>query len=102
MDNIVESLTRQTHTKLEMPLNRHSAVGPLLQFLHLNHYKYKMIELISELITFLSKDALRVDEVVAKVGTVASDPAIPLPLEISPALPHVQSAWLARDPASGL
>ena len=61
-----------------------------------------MFELISDLVTLMFKDSLRVDEVVAAVGTVVSNPPTPVPIEIKPYSLHIRSAWLARDPESGL
>ncbi len=61
-----------------------------------------MMELIRELIRFLSQDPLAVDEVTARIGPIVRDPGIPMPIELRPALAGVCSAYLTRYPESGL
>jgi hypothetical protein len=61
-----------------------------------------MIELIRDLASLLVRDNLLIDEIVAKVGRVERDPGSPLPAELRPALPGVQSAKLSLYPDTGL
>jgi hypothetical protein len=61
-----------------------------------------MIDLVAQLVLFLSKDQLTVEEVTAKVGRVAHDPGIHMPIRLRPLLAGVRSAKLARYPDSGL
>ena len=60
-----------------------------------------MIELIQDLVRFLSQDGLTVDDIRARVGTVMHDPGGLLPLELQPQMAGVRAAQLARDPVSG-
>ncbi len=55
-----------------------------------------ILQLIADLISFLSKNSLHADEVVAKLGRAGNDPGYPMPIEIISFLPEVESAWLAR------
>ena len=61
-----------------------------------------MIDLIEELVRFLSQDPLTVRDVIARIGAVIEDPGIPMPIRIEPNVPGVKSARLARFPDSGL
>lgn len=61
-----------------------------------------MIDLIRDLVEFLSQDSLAVEDVVARVGTITHDPGGLMPIVIRPALAGVQEADLARDPDNGL
>lgn len=61
-----------------------------------------MNDLIRELVLFLSRDTLTVEDVAARVGSVARDPGVPMPLELRPVMAGVRSARLSRYPDSGL
>jgi hypothetical protein len=61
-----------------------------------------MIDLIRDLIHFLSQDPLTVEDVIARVGPVVHDPGGLMPMELRPILPGLRSARLARYPNSGL
>ena len=61
-----------------------------------------MNELLRELILFLSQNTLTVEDVVARVGSVAHDPGIPMPLELRSVLAGVPSVHLSRYPDSGV
>lgn len=61
-----------------------------------------MNDLIRELVLFLSRDALTVEDIADRVGPVARDPGVPMPLELRPVLAGVRSARLSRYPESGL
>ena len=54
-----------------------------------------MIELLRALILLLTQDALSADDVVARIGSVASDPGVPMPIKIHPRQ-GLRSASLAR------
>ena len=64
--------------------------------------KDAMINLIRELTNLLSRDALDVVHVVARIGRVNSDPGIPMPIDLLPESPILSSARLSRYPATGL
>lgn len=59
-------------------------------------------DLIRELVLFLSRDKLTVEDVAARVGPVVRDPGVPMPLEFRPVIAGVHSAHLSRYPDSGL
>lgn len=61
-----------------------------------------MIELIKDIVRFLSQNRLTVEDIVARVGSVASDSGGLMPIKLSPAIKGVRSANLARYPDSGL
>jgi hypothetical protein len=61
-----------------------------------------MVDIVQELVNFLSRDSLDSDDVIARVGKLARDPGVPLPMELQPALAGVRSASLTRYPDSGL
>ncbi len=61
-----------------------------------------MIKLIQDIVRFLSQDRLTVEDVAARVGSVAHDPGELLPIELCPVIDGVRSASLARYPDSGL
>jgi hypothetical protein len=61
-----------------------------------------VIDLIEELVPFLSQDPLTVEDVIARIGSLIEDPGIPMPIRIEPKVHGVQSARLARFPDSGL
>jgi len=61
-----------------------------------------MMDLIRDLVEFLSQDSLTVEDVVAKVGSITDDPGGLMPIKLRPALASVQEADLARDPDNGL
>jgi hypothetical protein len=60
-----------------------------------------MTDLVTDLVRFLSQDALTVEDVAGFVGPVVDDPGAPLPAELDPVLPGVRAARLARYPDSG-
>ncbi len=60
-----------------------------------------MTDLVTELVAFLSQDALTIEDVAGFVGPVADDPGVPLPAELDPVLPGVRAARVARYPDSG-
>jgi hypothetical protein len=61
-----------------------------------------VIDLVRQLIDFLSQEPLNVDDVVARVGPIIDDPGIPMRIDLKPALPGVRVAQLSRFPDSGL
>ena len=61
-----------------------------------------MTDLIRNLVEFLSRDSLTVEDVVARVGAIAHDAGGLMPIVLRPALAGVQEADLARDPDNGL
>ncbi len=61
-----------------------------------------MIDLIRELIDLLSQDAIDVAHIAARIGRVKADPGVPMPLDLLPQSPILNSARLSRYPASGL
>jgi hypothetical protein len=61
-----------------------------------------LTDLVRELVRFLSRDRLGIDDVAERIGPVARDPGIPMPIELRPAVAGVRSARLARYPDSGL
>lgn len=61
-----------------------------------------MIDLIRELIRFLSQDMLTVEDVIGRVGPVAHDPGGLMPIELQPVLASVRAAHLYRYPDTGL
>lgn len=61
-----------------------------------------MNDLLRELMLLLSQDTLTVEDVIARVGPVAHDPGVPMPLELRSTLDGVRSARLSRYPDSGL
>lgn len=60
-----------------------------------------IIELVGDLIHFLSKDRLTVEEVSARIGAVVRDPGGLMPIELRPHLAGLDAARLARYPDSG-
>jgi hypothetical protein len=63
--------------------------------------EHPIIELVGDLIHFLSKDQLTVEEVSARIGPVVHDPGGLMPIELRPHLPGLDAARLARYPDSG-
>lgn len=61
-----------------------------------------MINLIQELVRFLSQDLLSVEDVIGRVGPVVDDPGDPMPIELRPVLTGVRAAYLNRYPDNGL
>jgi hypothetical protein len=61
-----------------------------------------MIELVQELIIFLSQDTLTVADVSARVGPVENNPGHQMPIELRPTLTGVRASRLSLDPDSGL
>jgi hypothetical protein len=61
-----------------------------------------MIDLIQELVRFLSQDLLGVEDVIRRLGPVVDDPGDPMPIELRPVLPGVDAAYLNRYPDNGL
>jgi hypothetical protein len=61
-----------------------------------------MVDMVQELVHFLSQHPLAIDDVIARVGTLVRDPGAPMPIELRPALVGVRSASLARYPDTGL
>jgi hypothetical protein len=61
-----------------------------------------MIDVIRELIHFLSQDLLNVEDVIGQVGPVVHDPGVPMPIELQPDLVGVRAAYLYRYPDNGL
>lgn len=61
-----------------------------------------MIDLIRELVGFLSQDPLSVEDVVVRVGPIVNDPGGLMPIELRPTLANVRAANLGRDPDNGL
>ena len=68
----------------------------------MTHEERAMIDLVLDLVLFLSKDRLTVEEVTARLGSIAHDPGVPMPLQLRPTLPGVRSAVLSRYPDSGI
>lgn len=63
---------------------------------------HAMIDLIRDLIPFLSQDLLTIEDVVARIGSIAHDPGVPMPIDLDPVDTGVRSARLSRYPDSGL
>lgn len=63
---------------------------------------HAMVDMVRELVDFLSQEPLTIDDVIARVGTLVRDPGVPMPIELRPTLVGVRSAKLARYPDSGL
>lgn len=61
----------------------------------------EMIDFITGLRDLLARDDLTVADVVRAVGSIASDPGIPMPMAMRPASQGIRSASLARYPDSG-
>ena len=61
-----------------------------------------MLDLVYDLIRFFNRPSVQVSDVVTRVGSILSDPGIPLPITIKSMLPGVDEAWLARDPETEL
>jgi hypothetical protein len=61
-----------------------------------------MVEIIQDLIHFLAKNQLTINDAIAKVGPIDHDPGAPMPMRLRSALPGVHVAELARYPDSGL
>jgi hypothetical protein len=61
-----------------------------------------MIELIREMIGFLSREPLTVEDVAARVGSVTEDAGGSIPIRIRPGIAGIELARLMRDPDSGL
>src|SRR5205823_12875164 len=64
--------------------------------------EHRMVEIIQDLIHFLAKDQLTINEVIARVGHIDHDPDARMPIRLRSALPGVHLAELAGDPDSGL
>jgi hypothetical protein len=58
--------------------------------------------LIRDIVNFLSRDSLTVEDVTARIGRVTNDPGGLIPIEVQPVLPGVHAARVARYPDSGL
>jgi hypothetical protein len=85
--------------------NSHSKDGRHKQYdptPSINDGDHAMIELVQELISFLSQDTLSVADVVARVGSVLKEPGQQMPIELRPTLAGVWAARLSLDPDSGL
>ena len=67
----------------------------------MNAKQRELIEMIEDLMTFLSRDRLTVAEIIEKIGSEERDPGIPMPIELCPASSVLESADLARCPKSG-
>lgn len=63
---------------------------------------YAMIDLIRELVRFLSQDSLSIEDVVGRVGPIVNDPGGLMPIELQPVLAGVRAANLGRNPDNGL
>lgn len=61
-----------------------------------------MIDTLRALAALLSSDAISIEDVIARVGPVISDPGGIVPIDLRPTIPGVQSAYLARHPGTGL
>lgn len=61
-----------------------------------------MAGLIRDMVNFLSRDSLTIEDVTAMTGCVTSDPGGLIPVEMQPVLPGVRTARVARYPDSGL
>ncbi|MEO5929585.1 MAG: hypothetical protein ABIR47_06610 [Candidatus Kapaibacterium sp.] len=61
-----------------------------------------LITMILDFVAFLARDPLSVDDVIKRVGDLAGDPGIPMPIALRPTLPGIRSASLARYPDTGL
>jgi hypothetical protein len=61
-----------------------------------------MIDQIRELVRFLSRDSLSVEDVVGRVGPVINDPGGLMPVELQPVLDGVRAANLGRNSDNGL
>lgn len=59
-----------------------------------------MMDFITGLRDLLARDDLTVADVVRAIGDIASDPGIPMPMELRPATRGIRSASLARYPDS--
>ncbi len=55
-----------------------------------------ILTMLSELRVLLQRNDLAVADVVRSVGSITSDPGIPMPMELRPAAPIVEKASLAR------
>jgi hypothetical protein len=64
--------------------------------------EHRMVEIIQDLIHFLAKDQLTINEIIARVGPIDHDPGAPMPMRLRSPLPGVHLAELARYPDSGL
>lgn len=76
--------------------------GAALANRSMTYKERQLIDLIRGLAEFLLPERLTVEDVVRRVGRVADDPGIPMPIELEPMLPGVLAAQLARYPESGL
>lgn len=63
---------------------------------------HAMIDLIRDLIPLLSQEMLTIEDVVARIGPVAHDPGVPMPIDLDSVDASVHSARLSRYPDSGL
>jgi hypothetical protein len=61
-----------------------------------------MIDLARDLHRFLSQDPLTIADIATRVGPITSDPGVPMEIQLSPVIPGVSAARLARYPDSGL
>ena len=57
------------------------------------------LRLVTSLEALLERDALVVDDVVAAVGPIVTDPGIPMPITLRPSAPEIIKAELGRYPA---
>jgi hypothetical protein len=59
-------------------------------------------DLIRDMVNFLSRDSLTVEDVTARTGRVTNDPGGLIPIEVQSGLPGVHAARVASYPDSGL
>jgi hypothetical protein len=60
-----------------------------------------VVDVIFDMVGFLSQDPLTVENISARVGPVVRDPGGPMSMELRPISPDLQAAHLARYPESG-
>jgi hypothetical protein len=60
------------------------------------------INLVQELVRFMSQDSLGIEDVAARIGSIVDDPGIPMPIELRSTLSDIRLAQLSRYPDSGL
>lgn len=61
-----------------------------------------VINLVQELVRFMSQDSLGIGDVVARIGPIVDDPGIPMPIELRSTVSDIRLAQLSRYPDSGL